>query len=653
MQSSYASKKSEYAYKPLPTKESGGSNNRLDIDDQEPFDGNHWRCISDPPLAKVTLGGCAELTIRVEDTRNLLAWKRQERDFAIPVNPYLRLFIDDRPANDMVPVHPANLHYEHTCSILNLRSMIRLELIDDDVGDVGFIEISLGDISFDKLIRGWFELRFIEELEKTSVQRYEAHSQMRDEVARTKKHLYRREVYSERLQEANGNMEICVPRPCCSAGYLPDELQHNAGELLIGLKLVQKSKNSFFALALDPPPPQYFRRQDETLDDMPGLNLQGMTDDLFDIKIATVENLLVRCQCLFRYLLSWRSWPLSLGLLLLAVCAGLNPWMSGVLLPLIPVTLLLLCSDDDMRDEMTIGGRNAAFTEEGFKRVASLGSVESMTRYLHRLVEADLQGKVVSQHRLVAIAARCFRHREPIMSLQELRTLLDEDTETCETKDLQAGQLVLVDATRRAVIQQLGNPDPRGHNASNLTVKYEDDGTIEQVVPGRAIVRLTVPRIPLWAIPNNIELQLVKTEQRIGELNQFLQVRLGVLAKIVAWKEPFSIVSMSLVIALVAFSMANALVVFGILEWIVEATGEQQAKWYHIAEELMQVLPGVIARLAYFLFMVSFTIFYIYNAPWFVMGRSMTSIVFHLLLDQRAAPKGWAFFRPDEEDAAS
>jgi len=319
-----------------------------------------------------------------------------------------------------------------------------------------------------------------------------------------------------------------------------------------------------------------------------------------------------------------------------------------VLLPLVPALALVLLRDEQMRREMTMGGRNAPFTEEGFERVAKWERVDVMARYLQRLVEHDLQGKVVSQHRLVAIAARCFRNGTPVMSLQELRSMLKEDKEACESSEPTVGQLVLIDEARRAVITKLERESDDGP-VVNMTVQYEN-GSVEQILHGQqAIVRLTVPSIPLWAIPDNIHLRLKQAEQNIVDIRRYLLERIDVATQVVSWKEPWSIAPKVTVWILLGISFTDAAVVFGVMDYVVDslANGEQD-KWYHKASGIMYMIPGLFMELLYLLASAVFVIHYVSNAPWFMIGRSFLKVCFCVMFERRLAPKGWAFFRPAE-----
>lgn len=607
---------------------------------QEPFHEQQWLCISAPELARKTLGPCAKLKVSVESWQNLLAWQVSENSFQLPSEPFLMIFLDDTLVLDTDPEKGTGpWNREHDLDILMLDSMVRLQVCDAVFGLVGFVEFSIGDLPWESVIKGWLELRFMDNLELTSRQRYAAHKARRDEFSHSKKHQYREEARERFLEQISSNSGNCIGA-CSHEPFVPADTRHNAGELLIGLQLFRSDAVSHLgtclALALDAPKPTYYKRTPLHAKEV-RLDLQDLADELGDIQRITLD---VICSSIFYYfafVFCWRRSLLSGFILTVLLSAWIYPPLVWIALPVLPAVLLLLLSSDEARPAMTTGGMNASFSQAGFQHVLAWRSVDDLVRFLRRLIEEDLKGKVLDPQRLEIYATHCFSKE---VQLQELRNALREDPQTCTTSELSSGSLVLVDSFQRARVEHVS--DGPSEKLRTVHVRYDADGSSECVLRSRVIARLDVPDIPLWVIPDVIEVQLASAEETIGGFSEALRSVADVAARILSWTDPWAGVSMSIVVLLLTFSILQAILFCGI-----EAELVDQNSQVHRVMRFIYDLPSQTSHCVWYTATVVLTLAFAWNAQWFIRCRLLFRVCRRRLCLFRSAPKCWAFFRSE------
>jgi len=354
--------------------------------------------------------------------------------------------------------------------------------------------------------------------------------------------------------------------------------------------------------------------------------VQHLGDDITDIKLDLFDGAISSTFNFVMFILEWRYILLSGSIAATFVISGLYTWFTWVSVPLVLAGILLLLGKEDLRREMTIGGLNAPFTDEGFERVARWRSTIAMTRFLKRIVEQDLQGKVTDEQHLTSCAARCFSDGRPKVSFAQLRAALQKaEWTTVGSGDLESGALVLVDGEYRAVVQS-----SQGHSATDVVVKYEDGR--EASVPRKQVtLRTKFPSIPTWAIPASIESQIRQIQLQVEAAKQGLRKPVRAITKVVTWQWPA--VTASVVIVLLFLSATEAAVEFNV--W-----GEERSI-NHYTRLVRDFVEWGLWYLGFFLGALALII----DARWFREVRNFIKIFFRLLCMRRRAPANWAFFR--------
>jgi len=259
-----------------------------------------------------------------------------------------------------------------------------------------------------------------------------------------------------------------------------------------------------------------------------------------------------------------------------------------------------------------------------------------MARFLRRVVEQDLQGKVLDELELATCAAHCFSNGKPKVSYQQLREGLRNSKWTAATKDeLSPGALVVVSAEeghRRAKVQKVTKGD--------VCVKY-DDGPEHSVSMFQVTPRPQMPSVPAWIIPEDLSNQIRMVEMQVQGAKKALETPIQFITQVLTWKRPC--VAFILTLGLLAVSAAEAMVQIGIwadlpgfLEGRVESALGAAMGFAKIALHYCAVVFGVLLL--------------IHRAPLFVELRSITRICLRLLTMRRRAPRIWPFFRNTSSD---
>jgi len=634
-------------YKPVQSeipKTNGADESSLllaDLEEKEPFHPNRWRCVKFPDRAMDTLGPCAKLELNVQRGRGLLSMGASYAQKP-PSSPYVCVYLDDLEVFKTPPAKSSTPVWEHkgVVEVTSPCSMIRLHVLDHDTitheAEVGFVEFSLADVPWDKDIAGWMELRFRDTLQQTSERRYAEHCGQRDQDAHSVRHASREKTLRQNSDGLNTSFLKCG---ACSQGgggggasLDSDAIRHHAGEILVGFCLTRMGTwaDSAFALALEPHVPKDFGTYVNT-NDLPALDVQHLGDDINEIKLDLLDGALSSMLNFIMFILEWRYILLSGSITAAFVISGLYPKFSWVSVPLVLAGILLLLGKADLRREMTIGGLNAPFTDEGFARVARWRSTVAMTRFLKRIVEQDLQGKVTDDQHLTSCAARCFSDGKPKVSFAQLRNALRRAEWTkVGTADLESGALVLIDREHRAVVQSTGAKTP-----ADVRVKYED-GREADVDRTQVTMRTKVPSIPTWAIPASVESQIRQIQLQVEVAKQGLHKPVRAITNVVTWQWP--VATASLVIALLLFSATEAVMEFNI--W-----GEEHSI-NHYASLVRHFVDWGMWYIGFFLGVLAL----IFNARWFREVRNFLKILFRLVCMRRRAPANWAFFEAADGD---
>ncbi|CAE8626111.1 unnamed protein product [Polarella glacialis] len=637
----------DYAEHPIESFLSGAF--PVEIQSKDDFHTERWRCIYDPVRAAETLSPHARLEVGIIRGRSLLAADRSL--VSRPTSdPYVKVLLDDRPvfstAHRAATLEP---EWQEVTSldIVAARSMVRLQIMDKDRwkedDPIGFVEFCVGDLPFDELVEGWLELRFQENLQRTSTSRYRNHCAARDDALRevwAQSSAGRPPSWGQLKEKRLKNKSSCrsiLTQLTASPGSA--EL-YNAGEIFVRLRLfpVVSAQDCTFALALDPPVPVDFGTyvQEENL---VKLDVQDLFDDLMDIKRSFVDDGLVCILNFCRYVLNWRSVPISLVYTAGALVICLRPWdlFIPVVFALLAVSVCLLALGQLAR-QLTTGGSNAPLTEDGFQDVARWRDTPQMAAFLMRLVEQDLHGKVADDRQLLLLARLCINGSWPLAPLGKVRQILwKADWVTCpKDQDLpeafRPGALVLVDERRRARVLHLDTV-PGSAVVEYESETYQRDEVFrvrtEAVPLQRIVLRPELPRIPAWILPGPIECKIRRFHTQVEIFKLDILPLWQAVGNVLTWRRREQAVwlaasCLGISLGTMALSCYGHTAV-GRLLWIRD--------WLCTCLCLAVVMPPFLCK-----------------AWWFDVLRSALRIALRRKQERRA-PEVWAFFTALPEEA--
>ena len=138
------------------------------VQTKDDFHAKRWRCLSHPTRALETLSPVAILEIGILNARDLAERESGMWRSDTTADSFVQVVLDDQELEKCItPVargkkQPTWL-YHCEVDILAPMSMIRLQVFDDQPTEkvpIGFVDVCVGDIPYDKPIEGWFELRF-------------------------------------------------------------------------------------------------------------------------------------------------------------------------------------------------------------------------------------------------------------------------------------------------------------------------------------------------------------------------------------------------------------------------------------------------------------------------------------------------------------
>lgn len=658
------------------------------VEQKDDFNQKRFRCLTNPERALETLSSYGVLELGVMSGRDLVEretgmWK----SYDTTADAFVEVFLDDLKLDKLhTPIARAKQDpiWKYLCKVGTVapQSMLRLQVVDDratERANIGFVEICLADLPFDTEIEGWFELRFQENMQRTSSIRYEKHCEEREEDITAQATLEEKEKEETEQKKASGlptdkvittkkesfakekarNMDVlqaCMESSADKAQELGLETlsesikegsaaktRHNAGELYLQLKLhrVVGWSDSMFALALTPPRP---------LDSGGGfeldssIDIQYCADEISEFKGKLLEDALYCIVYWLKYMVSWRSSLLSFIYLLGFMTACWHSYTMWAIAPLLAALSLVVNSFQSVRMFMTRGGQNSPFTDDGLAWTAAWRSPDEMTRFVRRIIQDEMKAEVTkeNEHKLKVFAARCFRDGVPLVGIDELRVALDSGEIVSKSilagnTALAKGRLVWVDGRKKAKVVELGAED-------QITVAYEAKQSSQgrtlqpDIVESRRVKprQLDLP-VPTWMI-QGFAVEAVKAVFPImQDFKEAALPRVEAVTDVLIW-ERFR-VSLGLTIGLLIISGAfSAAAILHILGEISETGSFNNTA--EIMTMMLRKADNVILTIIVLVVLVS-------HAWWFAGARSLLRIVSRMC-HRRSAPAKWVFFKEDK-----
>lgn len=669
------------------------------IEKLDDFSQNRFRCITNPQHARSTLTPYSILELQIKRGRDLL-----DRDFGLlrahdtTADAFVEVWRDDHKLDNCVTETARGKQqpsWDYTCQVevLAPQSMLRLQVVDD-VGagtknDIGFVELAIGDIPFDTDIEGWFELRFQENMVRTSVVRYRKHCQQREEVItdqatqeaaaveKKQKELAtksvnetmqlaeegkldeRKEKFATQKEQAVTPLSACMQSTADKANELGLEtvgqtfkgaattrMRKNAGELYMKIKLrrIVSWSDALFAQALSPEPPVQLKGGFEAVVVPEAADFQLCCEEIWEFKAQFLDDAVFCIMYWLRYLVIWRSSLLSFVHLVgfLTVC-----WFNFTLwaiLPLLAAIDLVVNYFESVRMPMTRGGRNAPFTDAGFAWTAAWRSTPDMQAFLVRFATFDMKCTVVDEPSLRAFAALCFRDGVPTVNIEDLRTLLQsrdflKPNEKAQ-KPYVADEPVWVDDKLRAKVVK---PGP---GKDQVTVVFDTVGaggqqfqqppqTLDSLRVCRRYTDIGVPHFAVQTAAGRIIRRIFPDMMRIKEA---LRTPVRVITDILIWKNCRTTFGLVLALLLASALFSTAAVLY-LMDKVSEAGKLGDA---------MKLVVRIIRHVDNVAIMFAAFVVVLTQSWWFYGFRSILRILASAS-NTRRAPKNWAFFTSPQQ----
>lgn len=686
------------------------------IDTLDDFSQNRFRCITNPQQARYTLTPYSILELEIKSGRDLL-----EREFSllrahdITADAFVEVWLDDHKLDDSVTptaYGKDNPVWDHPCKVEvhAPQSMLRLQVVDEVRGgtkaDIGFVELAIGDIPFDTDIEGWFELRFQENMVRTSKDRYRKHCQHREEaitdqatkdVAEVKKmteemalktagqsvqlakeeKLNPREKFATQKEHAVSPFSAFMQSTADTAlelglerigqafkGGATTKTRRNAGELCVRIKLrrVVSWSDAVFAHALPPEPPIESKGGFEETVVPDAVDFQLCCEEIVDLKAKLLDDAVFCVMYWLKYLTIWRSSILSFVHLVgfLTIC-----WFNFTLwaiLPLLAVVDLVVNYFASARLPMTRGGYNSPFTDAGFSWTAAWRNTAEMQKFLSRFVQFDMKC-TADDPSLREFAALCFRDGVPTLNIEDLRVLLKSKEfvrpNEKQQKPLAAGETVwveMVDGTERAQVVQTG---PGQHTVTVQFEHFDDTGTahdqrfheMEKEKVSRRYADIGVPHLVIQTAFGRIIRQIFPPMMAVKEK---LQPPVRALTDLLIWKNfrKTLVLLLALLFASVLFLTPAVLFLMGKIddhpdfELLSAPTQKHKVPEAGQMDHVLKVMVLFIRHIDNVAIMFAAVIVWLTQSWWFYalgsVGRILAS-----LGNTRPAPKSWAFFTPE------
>eukprot|EP00929_Paragymnodinium_shiwhaense_P039280 TRINITY_DN20659_c0_g1_i2.p1 TRINITY_DN20659_c0_g1~~TRINITY_DN20659_c0_g1_i2.p1 ORF type:complete len:687 (+),score=119.69 TRINITY_DN20659_c0_g1_i2:125-2185(+) len=618
------------------------------------FNSNRFHCIMNPPRAMETLGPWGRLELEV--IRAIDLCPADAALFEPNSNSAVKVFLDDIMVYQTPAVRSLNPHWKHAGNVFVTApaSMVRLQVVDtsSSAAGIGFVEFSMKEMPIGKPVEGFMELRFIENLQKTSDVRYGQHRTTREDS------LYRT-AYSEELKPESSADKLINDSfvkthkqrgrrllACCNGTSTKSpagsptsrSINHlNAGELYVRMTLtpLKSSWDPVFALSLDPPAPENFGTF-ITQDNVPQLSAQTLYDDAQHVKLMVYDDFIMCLANWVRYIVYWRCFLVSAILTALFCMTCYQTWFFPAVCPGLMAIALFCNGFESIRNAMSIAGSNAPLTDDGFQRVALLRSTPQMLFWATRLVQ-DLGGSVQDQQKFRVLVSRCFRYGKPLLTIDEFRTRLQsEECIKINKTDLAVGTLVLVNERKLATIT--------GFQGTKVNVHFDTIDANNQRAAPEWVERHTVqpravmPNVPGVFIPAKVDLQIRTFQMTLESVKLKMVPKLRKLADIVTWRN--YAVSMIIFIALTACSVFGSILYYQ--HEHASQKGEEVSELHAIAMRVVENLDNTCVVLAGLAVMLP-------HADWFVAFKAMFRILARWRSWKRNAPACWAFYRKAAE----
>lgn len=672
------------------------------VEHKDDFSQKRFRCITNPERALDTLSPYGVLELGIMSGRDLV--ERETgilKSYDTTADAFVEVLLDDLKLDKFQTPIARGMEdpiWKYSCKveIVAPQSMLRLQVVDDratEKAKIGFVEICLADIPFGTEIEGWFELRFQDNLKRTSPIRYDKHCEEREEqitaratqeaevIEQNKKDVAagestdqvvatKNDVFAKEKTRSMDVFQTFLHASAEKAQQLGFETlsasmkegtggktRINAGELYLHLKLTRVVgwSDGMFALALTPPRPH-----DSGFDVHPSVDIQYCADEIWEFKVKLIEDALYCIMYWLKYMISWRSSFLSFLYLLGFTTACWHSYTMWAIAPFLAALSLVINSFESVRMFMTRGGRNSPFTDDGLTWTAAWRSPDEMFMFVLRLVQDDMKMIVQDgehQHKLRLFAARCFRDGVPLVTIEELRAALKLSkiiNKPEEAKDaapslrllptttqgndvLASGDLVWVDGRDKAKIVQSGPAE------NQITVLYEANPrnkgrAVQHVVERRRVkpraVKLPVPH---WMI-QGFAVEAVKAIfPFIHDFKEVALPRVQVITDVLIWENFRAALGLTiaLLITSAAFSAAAVLHILG--EVTVDGSLNNTAE---VLILLLRKADNTILTIVVFVVLVA-------QAWWFAGARSLMRIMSRMC-HSRSAPAKWAFFKEDK-----
>jgi len=372
--------------------------------------------------------------------------------------------------------------------------------------------------------------------------------------------------------------------------------------------------------------------------------LQYCYDEIYEFKVQLLDDALRCLMYYFRYIVAWRSIPLSVIWLVSFLFVCWHTFMMWAVFPLLVVLSLIVNRDEDRRMTMTRGGKNAPLTDDGYRWTAAWQSTDEMIAFAKRIIEEELRGKVFEAQKLRVFAACSTRNGLPVVLLDELRETLKKADFVSHVDDVgtfSKDDPLLVDGRLRAKFVRSG-PGP-----DQFTVQFEAHGNAK------------VPQEPLAVKTRRVRSRSISSSSVVSAVttvNYLLPDKIETLIqKVVVILEAIKVNALPAVSAItdvVTWESGNA--VYGLVSGLVLVSalfffaGYLEVSGHMEESKPAEVIVTVVRSIDNVVMAVMFLIIFL-GQSWWVVAISNVLKMLSRLNSPRKAPKIWAFLKEDSK----
>jgi len=667
--------------------------------DRDPFTSweAKWLCLVRPVRARETLAHWGLLQIEVFRAQDLHIPKGYVLQ-TVP-NAFVRVLVDDDgfDGNETArqksadPVWASESPFQ--CKIYAPRSMIRLEVRDDSGRSstelLGFVDFCAGDLPLGKEVQGWLELRFAENLSRTSHWRYRRHCRARESEYYTA-HGHEQSVEGngqsadtasegpsvtsapsqpptkhKRMHKAKVRANS-VFAGCCGNPQGGVGLKDNGGELLVKLLLKRAPSVGFFssqfATPIPPPPAKDFGIS-LIEEDQQKIDLQQVTDVGMYIKASLWDQTFNCVLNYVKYIIFWRNFFVSAIITIAFAFTCYFTWLFLAVVPGFAALAMIFNAIAPIRTKMITNGSNAPLDDEGFMQVCAMKSTSEVQSFLQRVIRFKLfeaVPKVKDRSKLQILASRCFRQGKPLKGLtfdrlrEHLRKVdwIEKSAETIR-KD---SNVLVREKLRGKVIDVL--PPDEGGSKRVLVELVSHEQNLDLVPPEKkvfnfdeVVVQTVLPRIPIWSIPTQLAMIYFRAQAVSYDVRSKLIPIVFYLRDIAIWR---SWVKASIITLLLAATSAIGIWLAVHVDEYEDPSCETTKTTEHSSsaeKEKAALITGawsLVQELDNIFFLLVGLCILLPNAPWFRFFSSLGKILFSGC-PRKQAPKKWKFYRPEDE----